>query len=50
VRTRRALFPRAKLLTGPLRAQAAHLALENYGSALADAENSVQLDASYIKG
>jgi tetratricopeptide (TPR) repeat protein len=29
---------------------AAHLALENYGSALADAQSSVQLDAQYIKG
>lgn len=29
---------------------AAHLQLENYGAALADAESSVQLDATYIKG
>ena len=28
---------------------AAHLALENCGAALADAESSVQLDASYVK-
>ena len=28
---------------------AAHLALEAYGSALADAEKSVELDSSYVK-
>ena len=28
---------------------AAHLALEAYGSALADAERSVELDSAYVK-